>query len=191
MSTLPTPFKRTKLKPSLIPLGNKSKDTTTEKLKKTTTVIEEYIDCSSLNKTFITNYGLIEMGRRLIEWANKKDTLILTEFCLDEGIDTEQLHRWADMCQELKKAKSYALRKLAIKREKGALTRTLERGMVTLVQHRYDKEWHTEVNEYHVRLKAMQQSIQNQIEGKGTEDKYIYIKDIPEDEIEKKDETGT
>lgn len=170
----------------------KTEDNSTKKANRATRVIEEYIHCSTFEKKFITDHGLIELAQRLIQWANKKESFILTEFCLEEGIDSEQLKRWSLECSELKRALSYAISKLAIIREKeGSKTNGMyKESMVIRSLHRYSKEW-DEDNKYHVQLKAMQASIQNQIEGKNAEDKYIMIKDMPVEAIESKDDDNT
>ena len=167
----------------------KAEDNNIKKENRATRVVEDYFHCSSLEKKFITEHGLVELAHRLIQWANKKDSFILTEFCLEEGIDSEQLKRWSTLCLELKQAYKYAMAKLAIVREKEAskVHGMYKETMVVRSLHRYSEDWAKD-NEYHMQMKALQASYQNQIEGKNAEDRYILIKDMPQEAIESKDE---
>lgn len=96
---------------------------------------------------------LKDLATKLREWAVKDSSLRMDDFLDEENVPVSTYYNWKEECEELKEASDFALRRLASRRERLALYKTVDREIFLRTQHMYDKKWDKEVNQYYSKLK--------------------------------------
>ena len=80
----------------------------------------------------------------LQEWADQEDSLILEDFIDSRGYNPDTFYDWCKKFENLEEAHQYAMRRLASRREKGALTRKFDGNFVARMMGHYSKSWRQE-----------------------------------------------
>lgn len=130
----------------------------------------EYSDyyCVFSFKRRPVNIAFIEkLTQEYIDWANKTDSLVLSDFYNDLGITLSTFQGWLEKHECLSIAHKYAKRKVGNRREKGGLTKKLDSGMVERSMPMYEdsqsiNSW-TELKEWSTKLNEKEQDRQNQV----------------------------
>ena len=81
---------------------------------------------------------------RLLEWAELEDSLILLDFIDSRGYNPETFYDWCKKFAHLEEAHLYVMRRLASRREKGALNRKYDASTIHKMMGHYSKEWRSE-----------------------------------------------
>lgn len=103
---------------------------------------DEYHDMFSLRLKPVPDAFIDQVAENLVRWAlTTEDALILKEFYVLQGMNSTDMKRWCERNENLKRAHQFALMVLGIKREKGALTRKLDAGMVASSMAHYCEDW--------------------------------------------------
>lgn len=113
-------------------------------------------------RDFINNDAFMEFPEKddwrkrfivtLMEWAQKDDSLEITDFALDMKMRREKIYLWAQKYPDIGAAYEQAKLMIASRRKKGALTKKFDKDVVFKDLHRYDPEW-LEINKYHSDMK--------------------------------------
>ena len=74
----------------------------------------------------INSAALERLADDLISWSQKKDSFRINDFYDDQGINPRDYYRFCGYCPKLQEAHEFALRRIASRREVGALTRKLD-----------------------------------------------------------------
>lgn len=88
----------------------------------------------------------------LLEWAQKEDSIEITDFALDMKMRRKTINEWCLRYDDIKEAYEEAKLRIASRRKKGALTKRFDKDVVFKDLHRYDPEW-LEINKYHSDMK--------------------------------------
>lgn len=81
---------------------------------------------------------------RLLEWSELEDSLILEDFVDGRGYAPDTFYRWCKNSENLEEAHQYAMRRLASRREKGALNRKYDASTIHKMMGYYSKAWRQE-----------------------------------------------
>lgn len=106
----------------------KSKKTTKETTNTTTDSSKFwfYRDTFSWQEKPMNMAAFERLAEQLYEWSQKKDSFRINDFYDDHGINPSDYYRFCGYCPQLQSAHELALRRIASRREIGALTRKLE-----------------------------------------------------------------
>ena len=116
-------------------------------------------DFFTYRKTPISNAALERLAELMIEWAlSSPDNVVFKEFLVLQRIQYKQLSDWMKRCEKLRNAKDFTLMVLGVNREKGAIFKKMDGGVVRQLQHRYDPEWGISEEREH-RLKTAATSV--------------------------------
>jgi hypothetical protein len=115
-------------------------------------VIEEVRDQFTGLTRPITNRYLENLAVDLIEWSKNDKSIILKEFFAVRGVLKEVFYRWCKTYPPLKDAHEIAKSFIAIRREKGGLTKQYDTTMIMRSMPMYDDEW-KEFEEWRASLK--------------------------------------
>ena len=101
--------------------------------------------------------GIDKIGQELIKWAkNNKNATVYSEFFTDHGISGSTRERWRKRSKDFDAACAYALEKVGIRREKGAINRKLDGNLIMKSMPMYSKEWRA-LEEWRSGLKVQEQ----------------------------------
>lgn len=147
--------------------------------------LDEYRELFTMRMKPVSESFLQQIAGELLAWAyNNKDALILRDFFHDKGIPARSAARWAQKHQVLKQAMEEAKYMLGSRREKGAVKREYEPGMIRAVQHQYDPEWRKD-EIWRAELKQKQDERSSQIKLEVIMPKFPDSKLVPKKEEEK------
>jgi hypothetical protein len=96
---------------------------------------------------------LKSLAEKLREWANTDTALRFDDFLDEYCVPWRNYGRWREKSEALQEAHEYALRRLASRRWHMAFKKMADKDIFRLDQHRYDPDWHKDVNEYWAALK--------------------------------------
>jgi len=82
---------------------------------------------------------------RLLEWSELDDSLILLDFLDTRGYNPETFYDWCKKFENLEQAHQYVMRRIASRREKGALMRKYDANAIMRVMGHYSKIWRDEM----------------------------------------------
>ena len=125
------------------PISKSSKPT--KKFQPTTTkkyvFLEEYKDLLTFRMKPVSEAFIERLSEEYMAWAKKEDSLILSDFCDERHIEPRSFYNWCQKFDSMRDAHDYAKRRIASRRELGALNRKFSETMVIRRQHAYDPEW--------------------------------------------------
>lgn len=103
---------------------------------------EDYLDLLTLRKKPVSERYILGIARHLIEWATKNpEALAIRQFYLENGIDNNQIKRWAKRVPEIAAAVGVAKRAISLRREIGGLKKELSENMVLKSLPFYGSSW--------------------------------------------------
>ena len=112
-----------------------------------------YRSMFTLRETPVTEAWIENLAAEFVDWAmNDPEALILDDFYLSKGLQAQQISTWKKKHSCLAEAHAFAKRKIANRREKGALTKDLSETMVSRSMPLYSDEW-KEVEEWRASLR--------------------------------------
>jgi len=88
----------------------------------------------------------------MLEWAEKEDSLEITDFALEMKMRRPLLYEWCDKFPDFKAAFDHVKLMIGSRRRKGALVRKFDKDVVFKDMHKYDPEW-LDINKYHSDMK--------------------------------------
>ena len=103
--------------------------------------LEEYKDLFTFKMKPVSEAFIEKLAEEYMAWAKKEDSLILSDFCDERHIEPRSFYNWCQKFDSMKEAHDYAKRRIASRRELGALNRKFSETMVIRRQHAYDPEW--------------------------------------------------
>lgn len=104
-------------------------------------VIDEIHDLDTGKRRPITNTYIPRLAQQYIQWAGQDDALILRDFISLHKLNKDRFYAWMEEFPELKEAHDYAKRMVGSRRERGALTKLLEKDTVLKSMAHYAQEW--------------------------------------------------
>jgi len=126
--------------------------------KSTAVVFDEYCDIKTFNKVLITENALRNIAKDFMNWActvtkNYKETpVLISDFFHDRGIPFRLYHRWLERSEFLRNIHAEVLYKIGSHREKGAIFKEYDSGMIRSRQQAYDPSWKKD-EEWRAKLK--------------------------------------
>lgn len=82
------------------------------------------------------------LAEDIIQWATEdEDALVISEFIVLKNIPHATYYDWLNTYPNLKEAHTEALRRIAIRREKGIINRKYDVKATLMRMHVYDPEW--------------------------------------------------
>jgi len=149
---------------------------TSTKPKKTALVVtDEYYSLKDMQTVPVSDHFLDMLAQKLYAWIKNKQGYTLEEFCMDHDIYLQTFYRWKERSKSLQEAHKFALNALAAIRERGAITRKLDSGIVASTQAHYSPIWKG-LAEWRSKLKQEAEQ--------GSETKVVVIEKFPEEEKE-------
>lgn len=159
------------------PIKQKKKSTKSvhpvEEVKESVKVVDFYRDIRTWKMKEATNSYLDNVCEAMLQWAARKDSLHLTDFCLEIGISRGSLNMISSRNEKVKEAKEEAQRIIAARRETGAVTNKLNASAVKDYQALHCEEYKA--------YQAWKASIANKEES-NNEQKIVVIERYPEKE---------
>lgn len=141
----------------LMPKTKTTKSSTNPK-RGSTKVCDIYTDLFTLRKTPISEAFIERLAADMVEWASKdEDALTLKQFPLSRGISWKTFERWTKKHDLLKSAYEDMKTFIAIRREKGMITRKYDTKATMHIQHRYDEDW-KKADEFHSSLRKTEKA---------------------------------
>jgi hypothetical protein len=143
----------------------------------------EYFNMHTMTKQVASEQWAIKTAQNMCEWAESEDALILGEYYAMLGISKPTFMELANKYEILKKAHAYAKSLIAIRREKGMITRKFDSGSISFTMPMYSDDW-KEIVEWRSSLKASENKSGD------TRVQYVVIPEIPKSDLvaEKKKE---
>ncbi len=111
-----------------------------------TLVIEEYFSIHTMKYHPATRRFVEQEAINLKEWAEKDDSLRLSDFYDSRGYNTETFYSWCHKFPEMKASHDYAKRRIASRRENGALFRKFDANTVHKTLGFYDYVFQQEID---------------------------------------------
>jgi len=111
-----------------------------------TLVIEEYFSIHTMKYHPATRKFVEQEAVNLKQWAEKEDSLRLSDFYDFRGYNTETFYSWCHKFPEMKASHDYAKRRIAARRENGALFRKFDAGTVHKTLGFYDYVFQQEID---------------------------------------------
>ena len=103
---------------------------------------DQYRDLFTFRMKPIPESFIERISQELVEWARTNpDALVLSDFFYDHGIGFRVATEWTKNHPILKEAYEDAKRLIGNRREKGAIKKIYEPGMIRTVMNLYHKEW--------------------------------------------------
>lgn len=99
---------------------------------------EEYYDIYSFQMKPVNMSVKERFAEDLRDWSLKDDSLRIEDFVDERGFNLMTYYRWQETCEALKMAHEFAIRRLASRREKGAITKKYDSTSIFKSQHWYD-----------------------------------------------------
>jgi len=145
-----------------------------KKKDKKVSCIDEWDNCVTHKKDFMTNTKLERLCEKLIDWARLDNEAIkVKEFLGAEGIDEETWRKWTQRYDIAREAQAKAKMFLGNRREKGMMTRKYDITSTMRMQGFYDNDWREET----IWLENLKKK-DGDGEGGGT--KFVVIEKYPE-----------
>lgn len=102
---------------------------------------DEYFDLKDRENCIMSSTGAEGFARRMIEWSEKDDSLMFTQFLRMNGMNESTFLRLARKFPVLAEAQEYTLSALGDRRELGALNRKYDGHTAGRVMAYYSKPW--------------------------------------------------
>jgi hypothetical protein len=117
------------------------------------TVHEEYyLDMFTLKQTPISKDYLLHYALQWVNWAiSDDDALTMEGFHILKGVQSFTVSRWCQRCPELQQAHDHVMSIIGDRREKGAITRKYDSGMIRTTMPMYKAKW-KELEEWRAHL---------------------------------------
>jgi len=130
-----------------IPVSKKKNMTTIpqdikKKQKTPSTYYDQYRDLFTFRMKPVPMSFIERISKELVEWAyTNEDALVLSDFFYSKGIGSRVANGWANKTPILKQAVEEAKRLLGNRREKGAIKKEYDAGMIKATMNLYHDEW--------------------------------------------------
>lgn len=115
-------------------------------------LLAEYYNIHLMQVSPVTQGFLEREAKGLMDWSRQEDSLRIHDYTDMRGYPPIEYYRWVDAFPVLKIAHEYAMRRIASRRELGALTRKYSEKAVSWTLGHYDKIYKEEI-QYFLRLK--------------------------------------
>ena len=121
--------------------------------KSQTYVFDEYYSLKDMRMQPASEMFVAKIAHKLMEWARKKDSFIISDFYLNEDICKDTFYSWVKKHDKLKKANEYAKEMIAGRLFKGALVKDYSEGLVSKSMPIYSdtfrdyEEWRAKLGE--------------------------------------------
>ncbi len=103
---------------------------------------EYYTDMYTFQMKPIPEGYFVRIAEEWIDYVkNTPDVLLMSEYRIEKGISQDTFEDWVRKSPTLKEARDFVRGILALRREKGAIARKYDAGMICKVQHLYDIDW--------------------------------------------------
>ncbi len=130
----------------------KRHNSTTNKIVPKTVEQEYYLNMFTLKQTPVSNDYLLHFALEWVNWAiTDDDALTLEGYYIIKGVGSRTVDRWCKRCPELMEAHDYAMMIIGDRREKGAITRKYDSGMIRTTMPMYKAKW-KELEEWRAHL---------------------------------------
>lgn len=103
--------------------------------------LEDYLDCFSFKMKPITRAFIDRLCVEINEWSKKDEALVLRDFWDAKDIPEDAFYRWARTYPEFRAAVDIAKGRIGSRREKSALVRKFDPGLVLTSMPMYDPTW--------------------------------------------------
>lgn len=123
--------------------GDKSpvKHEAIEGSKKPGCIFDSYYDMFFFKQKPIPYAYLERLSEDLLKWSQKDTSLRIESFWIDCGICDEDYYRFVERCEPLKRAHDLSLKRIAIRRDTGALTKKFDASWTARTQAAFDPEY--------------------------------------------------
>jgi hypothetical protein len=113
---------------------------------------EYYLDMFTLRMSPVSNDYLLHFAKEWVDWAvQSDDALTLEGFYVLKRVHDYTVNRWMKRCPELQQAHDWAMMAIGDRREKGAITRKYDSGMIRTTMPMYKAKW-KELEEWRAHL---------------------------------------
>lgn len=129
----------------------------------------QYYNLFTMQISPITQGFVERESKALMEWARLDDSLRIHDYTDMKGYPPQDYYTWVDNFPAFKLAHEYAMRRIASRRELGALTRKYSEKAISWTLGHYDKIYKDEI-QYFIKLKD---------ELQGQQDIKVVIEQIP------------
>jgi len=125
----------------------------TAKKKPIKTVHEEYyLNMFTFKQTPISTDYLLHYALEWVNWAlTDDDALTMEGFHIKKGVQSFTVSRWCQRSPELKQAHDHVMEIIGDRREKGAINRKYDSGMIRTTMPMYKAKWR-ELEEWRAQL---------------------------------------
>ena len=130
----------------------------------------EYFNIHTFKKHIITASFIESEARKLIEWANLDDSLLMQDFASRQGYRCNLYYEWVEKYEVFREAHAYALSRVGSRREIGAMTRKYAESTVQRTLGAYNAIWAAET----YKLSKMKEEI-----AQAAEQKVVIIERYP------------
>lgn len=154
-----TSLKKSTKNPSPADKAKNEKTSTNNEDLKVSPWLEDYLDCFSLKMKPVTKKFIERLSLEINEWSKKDDALVLRDFWDAKDIPEDAFYRWARTHPEFRAAIDIAKGRIGSRREKSALTRKFDPGIVLNSMPMYDPAWR-EFVQWKASLKQQEESNQ-------------------------------
>ena len=131
----------------------------------------EYFNIKTFKKHIVTASFIESEARKLMEWSDQDDSLLMQQFVNRQGYRSVIFYEWVEKYEVFKIAHEYALSKIGERREIGAMTRKFAESTVHRTLGHYSPIWAAET----YKLSKMKEEIAN-----AGEQKVVIIERYPE-----------
>ena len=104
-------------------------------------VFDTYYDLFFFKQKPIPYAFLERLAEQLIAWSQKDTSLRIESFYMDGGICERDYYRFLERCEELREAHEVAIRRIAVRRDQGALTKKFDASWAARTQAAFDSEY--------------------------------------------------
>ena len=115
---------------------------TDKKIVPKTTAQEYYLDMFTLKQTPVSKDYLLHYALEWVNWAiTNDDALTMEGFYIIKGTQSKTVWNWMQRCSELQEAHDHVMHIIGDRREKGAITRKYDSGMIRTTMPMYKAKW--------------------------------------------------
>lgn len=116
----------------------------------------EYFNLHTMQVSPITQSFIEREAKAIMQWSHLDDSLRITDYTDMKGYPPQEYYRWLDAFPVMKLAHEYAMRRIASRRELGAVTRRFSEKAISWTLGHYDPIYKQEMIEI---IKLKEESI--------------------------------